>query len=363
MPSILATSDWHLGAPFGNAQSAAIVFSNQQFITAEKIVAVANESGVNAVFILGDMFDNDLIGKSVLHRTREVLRQSKSPVYILPGNHDWWHTGGSLWSFERLLQPEDDIHIIQEPKPFVLDTLSSVTFFPCPCLKSDQLADPSHLIRERSDDDGIRVGLLHGSLNSVPDGIIPNNVQVDRDLDFVLLGDWHNPESGPGGSTLYCGSPEALGFNEEHRGRVLLLNFTDDGPEPQSREVGQMSWRRIEEKLEPEEEGGLGCSQLREKLDSIDSPKELTAIRLHVRGSLSATELDELTQIIDGHREYGWAEFDTENVDVQELQQAGMDWVTDDLSKVVSSILESDEDDIVKRRALRLLQNRLEAMN
>ena len=84
---------------------------------------------------------------------------------------------------------------------------------------------------------------------------------------------------------------------------------------------------------------------------------------MHVRGSLSATELDELTQIIDGHREYGWAEFDTENVDVQELQQAGMDWVTDVLSKVVSSILESDEDVIVKRRALRLLQNRLEAMN
>ena len=363
MPSILATSDWHLGVPFGNAQSAAIVFSNQQFTTAEKIVAVANEGGVNAVFILGDIFDSDLIGDTILHRTREVLRQSESPVYILPGNHDWWHKGGSLWSFERLLQPEDDIHIILEPEPIILDTLSGVTFFPCPCLESTQLADPSHQIRERSDDDGIRVGLLHGSLNSVPDGIIPINVQDDRDLDFVLLGDWHNPESSPDASTLYCGSPEPLGFDEKHRGRILLINFTEDRAEPQSREVGQMSWRRIEVKLEPEEEGGLGCSELREKLDGIDSPKELTAIRLHVIGSLSATELDELTQMIDGHREFGWAEFDTENVDVQELQQAGVDWVTDDLSRVVSSINESDEDDIVKRRALRLLQNKFEAMN
>lgn len=84
---------------------------------------------------------------------------------------------------------------------------------------------------------------------------------------------------------------------------------------------------------------------------------------MHVIGSLSATELDELTQMIDGHREFGWAEFDTENVDVQELQQAGVDWVTDDLSRVVSSINESDEEDIVKRRALRLLQNKFEAMN
>ena len=361
MPTFIVTSDWHIGAPMKGAGKAAEAFRKAKYDMVKRIGEVIARRNAQALFILGDLFDSDRIGERDMFKTGVSISKIKCPVFILPGNHDWWHQGGIMHSFDRLCQKHQNIRILLKNQAFSVDELPGITFFPSPLLVRNPVQDTSEWIPERTAEHGIRVGLLHGSLNTVPGGNIPKDVTQKRDLDFTFLGDWHKPIT-IDDRTYYCGSPEPGGFDESHKGQLLIVETDGKDVTVEQETVGKLAWKRIEIELESTEVGGLGLQKLKQELDENSSIKELTALRLHLSGSLSWDELTELDDHLARLPFEGWAAIDTENIKVRKQTEINLDSFPEALKVVAQGIIDSAATDIVKRKALTILNSKQEAI-
>ena len=233
----------------GSAGRAAPAFREVKFETGRRIVSVASTEGTRALFLLGDTFDSDRVGEEDIRRTVSILARADCPVYVLPGNHDWWHRGGVLYAFREQAKAHANIRVLLVEEPFQVDGIAGATFFPCPVMRHAGLEDPTAWIPPRRPEDGLRVGLVHGALDLANwGGRVPARVAEVRDLDLALVGDWHAPHEGPSGRTHYPGSPEPGGFDESHGGQVLVVSL-DDEVRVRRVPVGQLSWRTIDADL------------------------------------------------------------------------------------------------------------------
>ncbi len=357
MAKFVVTSDWHIGARMGTAGRAATRFRRIRFETAQQVVNLAAERGAKALFLLGDTFDGDRVGSADVTRTVSILKACPCPVFVLPGNHDWWHAGGVLAAFARAAESVEHIHLLTEPGvPLTVPEIPGVTFYPCPVLKHADVADPTRWMPARGDDDGIRVGLIHGGLDQAEwGGEVPERVAEVRDLDLALLGDWHKPVSGPDGRTFYSGSLEPGGFDEEHRGQVIVGTTADGSAAIERVPVGRLAWRRIELELVGDEIGGVGPAGLEAALSTIDTEKKDTAVRVRLTGSLSPAELDDLDRILAAGAEAGFAEFDVQTA-VEPLGEPDLlAFEEESLLAVARRIWEGDQPPEVRRRALAIL--------
>lgn len=359
MPTFIVTSDWHIGAPMYSAGGAAEFFREAKYEVASRIAKVVAKNKAKALFILGDLFDSDRVGEPDILRTGVLLSKISCPVYIMPGNHDWWHQGGTLHTFSRLSKKHENIHILHEDAPFTVKDLPNVTFFPSPIRHKNPIRDRSEWIPERNTEHGFRVALLHGSIDTAPGGNIPGNVTEVRDLDLAFFGDWHNSVK-VDDKTYYCGSPEPGGFDESHEGQVLIVEIDGNKTLVKPVIVGKLAWQRIELKLGPKELGGMGCQSLIHTLEEITSPHETTVIRLHLSGALSWDELNELDQCLAELQMQGWAHVDIEDVQVEPVDDVKIDNFPDAIQAVAQEILDSDAAEVVKRRALAILNSKLE---
>ena len=357
MAKFVVTSDWHIGARMGTAGRAADRFREIRFETAARVVQLAEEEDAVALFLLGDTFDGDRVGWEDVDRTRKVLAKASCPVYVLPGNHDWWHRGGVLPSFARAVEDVENIEVLSEVGATLrLPGAPGVTFYPCPVLKRADVADPTRWIPAREASDGVRIALIHGAFDRAEwGGHVPERVAEVRDLDLAVLGDWHKPVDGPDGRTFYPGSLEAGGFDESHRGQVLVA--TVDGAEVATDRVpvGRLAWRRIERELTAAELGGQGPSVVQTAIEEIEGDRDVTAVRLRLSGSLSPAELDRLDEVLADGRDAGFAEFDV-HVDVIPVGDPDLDAFEDEAVRAVAGrVWESDEEPAVRRRALAML--------
>lgn len=342
-----------------SAGGAAKNFRDIKYKTASEIAKVVAKNKAKAVFILGDLFDSDRVGEPDILRIEVILSKFNCPVYVMPGNHDWWHQGGTMHTFSRLSEKRNNIHIILEDAPISVEALPNVTFFPSPIRRKNPIHDTSEWIPERKIKHGLRIALLHGSIDTVPNGIFPRNVTKIRDLDIAFFGDWHNPVK-VDDKTYYCGSPEPGGFDERHEGQVLVVEIDKNETNVKPVIVGKLAWTRIELKLEPKELGGMGIQSLTQALESITSPPEMTAIRLHLSGTLSWDELNELDQSLVELQMQGWAYVDKEDIQVESMDEVNIDNFPDAIRAVAQNILHSGEGKVVKRRALAILNSKLE---
>ena len=78
---IVHSSDLHLGVDdsFSNADSLVVL---------PKVLATAAEVGADVVLLAGDTFDNHRQPLELLERAAQMMRDYRSPIVILPGNHD-----------------------------------------------------------------------------------------------------------------------------------------------------------------------------------------------------------------------------------------------------------------------------------
>ncbi|MBI4605090.1 MAG: DNA repair exonuclease [Planctomycetes bacterium] len=362
MAKIVVTSDWHIGARLATAGPAAPAFREAKLRTAERIVELCRKEDARALFLLGDIFDGDRVGAAEVRRAAELLARAPCPVFVLPGNHDWWHPGGVLEAFAGEAKEKDAIRVLLKEEPLTVEGVARVTFFPCPVLRHAGVADPTLWIPARRPEHGLRVGLIHGALDRAEwGGRVPEKVADARDLDLALLGDWHNPASGLDMRTHYPGSPEPGGFDEEHEGQVIVASLEAGGPDVRRVPVGELRWRRIERTLESEAIGGLGVKALEEALAALDASPATTAVRLRLSGSLSAEELNHLDEVLERARGAGWAHCDIDR-QVACARDPDLEAFEDESVRAVARrVWESREDEAVRRRALAILEATVEA--
>jgi len=76
--TVLHTSDVHLGSDERKSEERAF----------EKAIALARHECVDAVLIVGDLFDHARVSADTLSWTAEQLSSLACPVVLIPGNHD-----------------------------------------------------------------------------------------------------------------------------------------------------------------------------------------------------------------------------------------------------------------------------------
>ena len=226
--SFLHTADWHIGRPFHAFDPLArSVLHLARTTIVNRIAAAAREADVCDVLVAGDVFD----GQTVVDRDVRTLMSGLSQAsdltwHIIPGNHDFYRPNGVWTEWARAL-PEN-VRLYTEPGVHKIQ--DQVALLVCPCDQGSTSTDPTAWMETcETPDAQFRIGLAHGGLSRVGDGVIPAHAADRARLDFLALGDWH--------STLevskrcwYAGTPEPTKFNERDAGWALHVTVHDREP-------------------------------------------------------------------------------------------------------------------------------------
>ena len=255
---LLHTADWHLGRRFHRfGAEAGKTLTRARIDVLERIFREAERNQVHAVLCAGDLFDTprpDPDFRDALIRILQSLKWKDRRVVLLPGNHDPL-INTSVWkdaAFRAALP--DFVHVV-DTELLELPLLPDCVLYAVPCQSLAGQVDPTTSIPPRdSDDQRIRIGLVHGSTFDAIDARanfpISKDAAVERGLDYLAIGDTHGfrfvPPDRKRPPTVYPGAPEPMAFDEEGAGQVALV-FINRKREAlvQPRTVAQWSWEQV----------------------------------------------------------------------------------------------------------------------
>lgn len=232
MVRFLHTADWQIGMKAAHAGEKAKAVRQKRFETAGRIVELAKEKDVDFVLLAGDTFEHHNVDNAAVKRTVDILnRFDPIPVYVLPGNHDPMVPGG-VWDRDAWERIGLHVTLLGERQEYCCR--DDVVLYACPLTQKQSGLDPTAWIPDREDeDDRIRIGVAHGSLNILPDRMnfpIAADRPEQSGLDYLALGDWHG--RGTYGRAVYPGTMEPTHFGEKDSGNVLVVDIDEAGAEP-----------------------------------------------------------------------------------------------------------------------------------
>ena len=278
----LHTADWQIGMNAAHAGAAAGRVREARLETAGRLAELARAERVDFAILAGDTFESNAVSLDEVDRTARVLGQFPCPVFVLPGNHDPFEPG-SVWE-RPVWWTLPNVRILVRSEPV---EAGEAVLFPCPLTARWGGSDPTAWIPAGTHEDRIRVGVAHGTLESVPGAErahpIPADAAWARRLDYLALGDWHSQriygDAERGHRMAYSGTPEPTRFGEDASGRVLFVEI--DGPRglPRLRsvETGRLLWRQRE--CEIAHPGQL--AEVLKELEALRGPDVLLDLRLY----------------------------------------------------------------------------------
>ncbi len=232
MVRFLHTSDWQLGmtrhflrpeaqARFGAARIDAI----------RAIGRVAAEYECRFVVVAGDVFESNMVDRSVVLRALEAMREAKVDFYLLPGNHD------PLDGWSHSLKMPEQVHVFHHRLESVVHEKEGV-----PVARIHGISYPRRQIPPdfgkgmcRDGQEPFQIGLLHCNAGNHPqhDPYAPRTVDelIEAGLDYWALGHIHERQ------TLHPSTP-FIGYPGNTQGRhikesgprgCLLVNVSSDG--------------------------------------------------------------------------------------------------------------------------------------
>lgn len=212
----LHAADFHLDSTFAALSPKQAVARRQESRELPlRLANYANQHDVDLVLLSGDLFDR----RDSYRETGEALSfglgQIRAPVFIAPGNHDWYD-GGSPY---RLIPWPENVHIFRSGnvESLALPSLDAVihgSAFTAPEQTHSLLSGFT-----APEDGKIHLMVLHGELDAAEpryDSISREEVAASR-LDYLALGHIHKrAEPLRIGKTLcaWPGCPEGRGFDE-----------------------------------------------------------------------------------------------------------------------------------------------------
>lgn len=310
MTCFVHTSDWQLGAAFGQIPGdKGARLRGQRLEAIDRIRKMAEEVSAEFVLIAGDLFDAHTIQNEVVTQACERIGRFPMQVYAIPGNHDFASAPESVYARERFKHRKpENLHILKETVPVQVPGTSAV-ILPCPLLHRHTVSDPTGWLQAdtgRMGADIIRIGLAHGSVvNFGPEdgGTMANLIDpavVERaELDYLALGDWHGVKK-IGDRAWYSGTPEPDRFRDGAPGSVLVVRIDRPGDVPQveAREVAACQWLRHLAGLYGEQDVAL----LERWFGELPHP-ERTLVRLELDGVLGMAAHDHLDRLLETQEE------------------------------------------------------------
>jgi DNA repair exonuclease SbcCD nuclease subunit len=295
---LLHTADWHLGRRFPSfPEKDETDLTRARFNVLDKILAVAEQRGVDAVLCAGDLFDEPSLDREWWDPVVKKLAawRAQIPVFLLPGNHDPLLPGSVYHpdhGFRRALPPwvrvVDDDH-------FTAELNDTAVLHAKPCRSRAAQDDPALALPCREPGDSrIRIGMVHGStfdhIDCQINFPISKDAAAQRGFDYLAIGDTHSFRVVPPDGTppvVYPGAPEATSFDEPGAGKVVVVFIRRSRRVTLETEpVAYWQWRDRK------------VASLAELRDLRSEELTRTVLRLTVRARLSANEMEEAEAIL-----------------------------------------------------------------
>ena len=221
MVKILHGADFHLDTRFESLppEKAKDQRREQRRMLHEMATLVKTEK-VQLVLLSGDLLDSGLSYYETHEALRDALEEMSVPVYIAPGNHDWY---SPRCTYATLKFP-GNVHIFTRPEPEYADIPelgvrvwgAAFTSPVMPSMLDGFKAAESELVN---------IMTVHGELGGETYAPIDERVIGETGLDYLALGHVHT-FSGimRAGNTYYAypGCPMGRGFDETGRKGVII---------------------------------------------------------------------------------------------------------------------------------------------
>ena len=224
---LLHASDFHLDSPMtGLSQEKSAQRRRELRDIPARLAKLAKDEGVDLALLPGDLFDGRRAHPETLQALSRALADMAVPVFIAPGNHDYYHDKSPYATAEW----PDNVHIFTQPElqSVELPALNCVVHG-CAFIGPYREDDP--LLGFAAPDDGrLHLLCIHGRV-----GPAGNYAPIDpRSLEqsgaaYAALGHVHAASSGKAGKTLwaYPGCPEGRGFDELGPKGALVVSFDE----------------------------------------------------------------------------------------------------------------------------------------
>lgn len=284
----LHTADWQIGKGFGTVPGdKGAALRNQRLETVGRLADVANQQGVDAVLVAGDVFDAQTVSDETLRRVMEKLRRFAGPWVMLPGNHDA-ALAESVWTrLEALGARPDNVHAALTPDILRLPG-TDLAILPAPLQRRHEPADLTAWFAAAETPPGVfRVGLAHGSVTDFLPAEAERHNPVERTraatagLDYLALGDWHGTLR-VDGRTWYAGTPETDRFRSRAPGNALVVELDGPGAEPRVETVSttRFHWHTLEHRLAE----AADVAVLEDRLKALGEPFDRHVVALTLTG-------------------------------------------------------------------------------
>ncbi len=228
---LLHFADLHLDAPFAWARpETARLRRRNRRETLTRILQLADEEQVDAVLCAGDLFEHERFTPDTVVFLRESFARTDRPIYLAPGNHDWY----SARSPYALVEWSPNVHLFTEAKLSPVELADGLTLWGAahraPASTDGFFAD------FRPDRGGVHLALAHASERSaLPFQESGKELHAPFDaaeleaagITHAFLGHYHVARDRD--RYTYPGNPDPLSFGESDGRGVVLATLDDDG--------------------------------------------------------------------------------------------------------------------------------------
>lgn len=214
---IIHTADIHLDSPLSQVKDCSA--RRYELLRALSDMAeYANNNGVEAVIVAGDLFDGEFAAEQTVQSVAEIVMRSKAAWYVLQGNH-----GGSA-PYVKLKQLAPNLNLFGDDWTYY--NVGNVTI----CGRELGVDDAARYAALSLDKARYNIVVLHGDIDDDSYGLIDGKTLAHSNANYVALGHRHALAKFNFGSVkaCYCGVLEPRGFDEPTKTGFVLIDADKD---------------------------------------------------------------------------------------------------------------------------------------
>ena len=286
---IVHFSDLHLDAPFawaGATGEAARQRRQALRDTLVRIIDLTREVNADALFCGGDLYEHEYFRPDTAEFLKDTFaRLAPLPVYIAPGNHDWY----GLQSLYAQVDWSENVHVFREAVLRPVELNNGLWLWGAAHLGPANTGN--FLNGFRVEQSVIHIALFHGAERSwfaeqgtgkQPHAAFDTSEIEAAGLAHAFLGHYHRPKDGE--FHTYPGNPDPLAFGEDGVRGAIVATISPDG------RITRKRHRVAVTEVQDLELDVTGLTTQQQILDRVENASTVGGFaRLTVKGEIAST--------------------------------------------------------------------------
>lgn len=244
---VVHAADLHLDSPFESLEAdKAVLRRAEQRDMLRRLAEVVKQRRADVLLLPGDLLDGETVYAQTGEMLRDALEEVSIPVFIAPGNHDWY----SRRSVYARLSFSENVRIFTQPRleSVSLPSLGAVVWGAG--YTSERCGGLLKGFRAPREKGVLNLLVLHAEVGRAASPYCPVTERelAESGIDYAALGHVHTYDGVHTAGRCryaYAGCPGGRGFDECGPKGVLFLELGEDLIRAEQISLGQREYRRL----------------------------------------------------------------------------------------------------------------------